>query len=132
MTRYSRPRFSTGLRLGILGAVGFAVWLGISVVKAVAAGPVGINATSRIETIIVGLLICYALFTAMRFGKHGGWISGPVLLVVVTVETAKRIILRLQEIAPFDIIDIIIVVLIALGLLNGIRAVQAIRDGAVL
>lgn len=132
MARDNRARFSRGLGLGILGALGFAAWLGIPVLNALAAGPVVDNATSRIETIIIGTLVGFALFTAWRFHSQHGWNAGTMLLLALTVEVAKRIVLNFQETAPFDPIDAIFVVLIALGLLNGIRAARAIRDGALL
>ncbi len=106
----------------MFGAMGFAAWLGVAAVAS----------TNPIEMIVAGLLVALGLLTAWRFHTNRGWIAGPVLMIALIVEVAKRVILAMEGTGNFGLIDTIIVVAISIGLLMGIRTARAMRDAALL
>lgn len=112
-----------------MSAVGFAAWLGVPLLSGIANGAAPNNAAGRVEAIITGLLIGFALFTAWRFGKQRGFVAGGVLIVVLIVEVAKRIIVATHGIGEFGAVDIIVVVAVFSGLLIGRRSVRVMGDG---
>lgn len=114
------------VRSGVLGALAFAGWLGIPLILSTADHDRHAT-THPIEIAIVGLLIGLALSTAWRFQTQRGWIAGPVLLVALMIEVAKRIALAVQGSAGFSAAEAMIALLIFLGLVNGIRVARARR-----
>ncbi len=126
------PRVDTGAgaekaaRVGSFAAVGFAVWLCIPALRGVVGHDSG-RTVHPIEVAILGLLISLALLTAWRFRTQQGWIVGPVLMVALIIELAKRIALDLQESVNFSVIDTVIATLIFFGLVNGVRGARARR-----
>jgi hypothetical protein len=115
--------------MGMFGALGFAAWIGVPTILlfAVHRGQIRSGIISPIEIGVVFLLVGFALFTAWRFRDHKGLIVGPILLVALVVEVAKRILLTLDGTRSFGIFDAVVTFMMFFGLLNGIRGVRAIR-----
>lgn len=104
--------------MGIFCALASSAWLGHPATRAI----------NPIEIGVIIMLVGISLFTAWRFYKLRGWIAGPILLVAVVVEVAKRIASAFQGVASFGIADLMIALLIIFGLVNGIRSARAVRD----
>ena len=113
--------------MGVFGALGFAAWIGIPTIVAVAAGAVQAGIISPIEVVVVMVLVSVALFAAWRFRHHQGLIVGPVILVALILEVAKRVALTFGGTLSFGVFDAVVTFMMFFGLLNGIRGVRALR-----
>ena len=113
--------------MGTYGALGFAAWIGVPATIAIAAGHVRKGFISPIEVAVVMVLAGAALFAAWRFRHHHGLIVGPVILVALILEVAKRIALTFGGRLSFGVFDAVVTFMIFFGLLNGIRGVRALR-----
>ena len=82
---------------------------------------------SPVELAIISLLIAAALVTAWRFLVRQGWIAGPVLMVVVLIEVAKRLTLAIQGVNDFDVFDAVLAAFIIYGLATGINSARTMR-----
>jgi hypothetical protein len=117
------------VKMGMFGALGFAAWIGIPTILLVAVHHSQIRSglVSPIEIGVIILLVGFALFTAWRFFGHKGLVVGPVLLVVLVVEVAKRLVLTFEGTLSFGIVDVVVTFMMFFGLLNGVRGVRALR-----
>ena len=113
--------------MGVFGALGFAAWIGVPATIAIAARHVRRGFISPIEVAVVMVLVSVALFAAWRFRHHQGLIVGPVILVALILEVAKRISLTFGGTLSFGVFDAVVTFMIFFGLLNGIRSVRALR-----
>ena len=118
---------SKAAKMGVFGALGFAAWIGVPATIAIAAGHVRMGFISPIEVAVVMVLASVALFAAWRFRHHQGLIVGPVILVALILEVAKRIALMFGGTLSFGVFDAVVTIMMFFGLLNGIRGVRALR-----
>jgi hypothetical protein len=120
-------RAAKAAKMGVFAALGFAALIGIPTMMAISVGHVESGFISPVEVAIVGLLVGVALLSAWRFHQHRGSILGPVLVVALVIEVAKRIALSFQGTLSFSVFDAVFTFMIFFGLLNGIRGARALR-----
>lgn len=113
--------------MGIYGALGMAVWFGIPLLYL---GPrMRDGLISPVEIALMAVIVGLALLGAWRFHKRGGSIIGPILMVVLVVEVAKRLYLNLMfdSLVRINPVSWIAAAMIFAGLLSGIRGARALR-----
>ncbi len=120
---------SNAAKMGVFGALGFAAWIGIPTLLLVAFHPRQIvsGLISPLEIAIAALLAGFAVVTAWRFRQHKGLVVGPILLVALVIEVAKRLILTANGTLSFGVFDAVLTFMMFFGLLNGIRGARALR-----
>jgi hypothetical protein len=120
----TQARASNALRMGIFGAVGMAAWFGIPMFVLVPRMRAGL--ISPVEIALVAVIVGLALFGAWRFYIGLGRIVGPILMIALVVEVAKRLYLTFDGVVSISPVSWAAAALIFGGLLNGVRGARAL------
>ena len=111
--------------MGTFGALGMAAWFGIPMVSFFPRMRAGF--VSPVEIALIAMIVGFALFGAWRFHRHRGWIIGPILMVVLVIEVAKRIYMTFDGVISIGVFGGVASVMIFFGLRNGVRGARALR-----